>query len=301
MAAQPFPVVFSSVRRATVSLTFVSCFWHAAAVGEPFLGQFELKTLDSGPGEMEFQSQNAWAWDQPRRAWIEDDDETLYDENSLFRARNALELEIGLTEQVKIRVGFEAEDERIDEPASPARANDFEGLRVEEIGAELVIIFRPREGDGLGLGAVIEVEGPIDGEGPNHLIVGPILEYGAGRWLFAAVPMLALSFGGDTEPGEANPEKWDFAYAVQLMRTLSDKWSIALEGYGTVERLGSTGTRSPASRRFGDSDQHRLGPVAYYSHELSGDVEVTLGLGLLEGLTSHTADHTLKFSLEVDF
>lgn len=284
-----------------LSLALVLCLWQAAASAEPFVGQFELKTLDSAPGAMEFQSQNAWAWDQPRRAWIEADDETLYDENSLFRARYALEIEIGFTERMKIRIGVEAEDERIDEPSSPAGANRFEGLRLEEIGAELVIIFKPREGDGLGLGAVMEVEGPIDGEGPNNLIVGPIVEYGAGRWLFAAVPMLVLSFGGDTEPGEAHSEKWDFAYAAQLMRTLSERWSIALEGYGTIERLGAAGTRSPASKQFGDSDQHRLGPVAYYSHDLAGDVEITLGLGLLEGLTSRTADHTLKFSLEVDF
>jgi hypothetical protein len=283
-------------------LVIASCTWARVAASEPFIGQFELKTLESAPGAMEFQSQNAWASGQPERVWVEEPDgDILYDESSLFRARYAMELEIGLTESLKMRVGVEAEDERIDEPASITQADEFEGLRLEELGAELVAIFIPREADGFGLGAVVEVEGPLDQEGPNSLIVGPILEYQRGDWLLAAVPMLVLGFGGDTDEGEPRDEKWDFAYAAQIVRTISDRWSIALEGYGTVERLGSTGTPSPAATFFGDSDQHRLGPVVYYAHAASADTEITVGVGLLQGLNSDTADHTMKVSIEVDF
>jgi hypothetical protein len=278
------------------------CAWARVAGSEPFIGQFELKTLESAPGSMEFQSQNAWAWGQPERAWVEEPgSDILYDENSLFRARYALELEIGLSESLKVRVGVEAEDERIDDPASATQADEFEGLRLEEFGAELVVIFIAREADGFGLGAVVEVEGPLDQEEPNSLIVGPILEYQSDEWMLAAVPMLVLAFGGDSDEGEPRDEKWDFAYAAQIVRTISDRWSIALEGYGTVERLGSTGTPSPAATYFGDSDQHRLGPVVYYAHAASAGTEITLGVGLLEALNSATADHTLKLSIEVDF
>jgi hypothetical protein len=276
---------------------------------EPFVGQFELKTLESAPGSHEFQSQNAWSWNQPRRRVVVDDEEILADENSLFRERYALELEIGLTHALKMRIGVELENERVDEVSTIARANEFEGLKLEEIGAEIVAIVIPREGDGMGLGFVAEVEGPIDLDGPNNLIVGPIVEYRSGPWFFAAVPTLVRTFGGDGEDGEGTDDKWDFAYASQIMYRWSDRWALALEGYGTIERLGDSGRPSEAARLFGDSNQHRLGPVVYYEHSLAhsagaGEDEsptLTVGLGLLEGLSSHTPDHTLKLSIEVDF
>lgn len=280
---------------------------------EPFIGQFELKTLESAPGALEFQSQNAWAWDQPRRRIeIDDDGTVLMDENALFRERYALELEIGLTSRVKMRVGIELENERTDDPSVIAAANDFEGLRLEEIGAEVVTVLVPREADGAGLGFVVEIEGPIDQEGPNSFIAGPIIEYQSGPWFFATVPMIVRAFGGRREEGEQHDHKWDFAYAVQLMHRFSSRWALALEGYGTIERLGGSGHRSEAAARFGDSDQHRLGPVLYLAQPLTfgsrpsaGHEEeaatLTIGLGVLEGLTSHTADHTLKLSIEVDF
>jgi hypothetical protein len=276
-----------------------------AALAEPFIGQFELKTLSTEPGAIELQSQNAWAWDQPtRRVAQGDEGELVFDENSVFRERYALEVEIGLTERVKMRVGIEGENERVDEPTSLATADDFAGLEVGEIGAEVIGVLLRREGDGVGLGFVAELEGPFDQEEPNHLTLGTIFEYQAGRWFLAAVPMVVRAFGGETEAGDTRDEKWDFAYAVQLQRTITERWSIALEGYGTVERIGSAGHPSEAAEVFGDSTQHRLGPVAYFSHEWGEHTEareLTIGLGLLEGLTSDTADHTLKFSIELDF
>lgn len=290
-----------------------------SAHAEPFIGQFELKTLESAPGYFEFQSQNAWAWGQPPRK-IENGpaDELVFDENALFKERYALEIEMGFTDFLKMRLGIEAENERVDEPGSPAQANDFEGLSVNEIGAEIVAVLIRPEDKGFGLGAVVEIEGPFDQEEPNHLTIGPIMEYETGEWLIAAVPMFVRAFGGDKEEGEPRDDKWDFAYAAQIMRTLSERWSIALEGYGTLERLGNSGNPSFGSSYYGDSDQHRLGPVVYFSHYLSGGgaqsssnglaqreeeegTTLTIGLGLLQGLNSETADHTLKLSIEVDF
>ncbi len=296
--------------------------WVISAQGEPFIGQFELKTLDAEAGAFEFQSQNAWAWDQPARQIDLDDDELLFDENSLFRERYALELEIGLSQRYKMRIGVEAEKERLDEPPNLEQANAFGELELEEIGAELVTILIPREADGVGLGAVVELEGPFDQEGSNNLSLGPILEFQSGQWFAAAVPMAVYAFGGDSEAGEEVDTKWDFAYAAQLMYRFSSTWSAALEGYGTIERLGSSGYASESARRFGDYNQHRAGIVVYYARALggartsameddnsalSGDseegegTELTIGLGLLEGLNSDTADHTLKLSIEVDF
>ncbi len=291
-----------------------SALFFTAADAEPFIGQFELKTLESEPGSYEFQSQNAWAWNQPRREIESEDGEILMDENSLFRERYALELEIGLTHALKMRVGVELENERLDDAQTIAEADDFEGLQLEEIGAEIVAVVIPREGDGAGLGFVAEIEGPTDFDGPNNLIVGPIVEYQTGEWFFAAVPMAVRAFGGDEEDGEGRDDKWDFAYAAQFMHRFSDRWALALEGYGTVERLGNSGRRSEAALRFGDSDQHRLGPVVYFAQALTSGrtssgagaddddgANLTIGLGLLEGLNSQTPDHTLKLSIEVDF
>lgn len=289
--------------------------WGLIAQGEPFIGQFELKTLDAEAGAFEFQSQNAWAWHQPSRQIDLDGDETSFDENSLFRERYALELEIGLSQRYKMRIGVEAEKERLDEPPNLAQANAFGELELEEIGAELVTILVPRDADGAGLGAVVELEGPIDQEGPNNLSLGPIVEFQSGKWFAAAVPMAVYAFGGDSEPGEEVDTKWDFAYAAQLMYRFSSTWSAALEGYGTVERLGSSGHASESADRFGDFNQHRAGIVVYYARALGArassaeaeeseqeeDPEITIGLGLLEGLNGNTADHTLKLSIEVDF
>lgn len=280
----------------------------AAAHAEPFIGQFELKTLDAGAGEYEFQSQNAWAWSQPsRRIALDEDGEAIGDENTVFKQRHALELEFGLSDRYKMRVGFEGERERLNEDLD----NRYSSLKVEEFGIELIAVLIPRTtADGLALGAVVELEGPLDQEESNSLSVGPILEYRFGEWFAAAVPMLVYSFGGEREPGEPRDTKWDFAYAAQLAREVSSRWTVSFEAYGTIERLGNSGHPSDAARLHGDFDQHRAGVIAYYSHPLGGrnsggdednGSEITIGIGLLEGLNGNTADHTLKFSLEIDF
>ena len=304
-------------------ISFASLGACAPAGAEPFIGQFELKTLESAPGSLEFQSQNAWSWDQPSRQVASGPDGLEFDENAVVRQRHALELEMGFTHSVKMRIGVEFEKERLDEPATIQEADDYDDLSLTELGAEVIAVLAPREGDGAGLGVVAELEGPVDQEESNHLTLGPILEYQSGRWFAAAVPMLVYAFGGDTEEGEETDDKWDFAYAAQVIYTFSDSWALALEGYGTVDRLGSTGHPSESAELFGDFDQHRAGPVLYYSLGFGGShgagslgaattladgtgeeeegATLTIGLGLLEGLNRNTPDHTLKLSIEVDF
>jgi hypothetical protein len=305
-----------------IALIFTCAFADSAAA-EPFIGQFEPKTLESEPGSFEFQSQNAWSWNQPARR-IENDDTNgfLADENSVTRERYALELEIGLTNFVKTRIGIEFEKERIDEPLTIAQANDFDELKLAEIGAEVIAVLLPRNGDGAGVGFVAEIEGPVDQEEANHFVLGTIVEFRSGSWFAAAVPMVVHSFGGDTEDAESVDDKWDFAYAAQIRYDFSERWSLALEGYGTVERLGASGHPSDSAELFGDFDQHRAGPVVYFTHTfdvaqpkrqawqgsalLSDPAEeegksLTVGVGLLAGLNGNTADHTLKLSVEVQF
>ncbi|HEY4366805.1 MAG TPA: hypothetical protein VGN07_06180 [Steroidobacteraceae bacterium] len=304
-------------------IALAGCCAFAPLKAEPVIGQFELKTLDSAPGAYEFQSQNAWSWDQPQRQ-IEADgpDDFAADENSITCERYALELERGFTRFFKMRVGVEFEKERLDDPATIERANDFGALKLAEVGIEAVAIFVPREGDGAGLGVVAELEGPPNQDEPNNLTLGTIVEFKSGPWLAAAVPMVVHSFGGDAEAGERVDNKWDFAYAAQLMYTFSAAWSLAFEGYGTVERIGNTGHPSDSAQRFGDFDQHRAGAILYYTYDFDGarpapltakpmslseedeeseGTSLTVGFGLLEGLNGNTPDHTLKLSIEVHF
>ena len=294
-----------------------------SARAEPFIGQFELKTLESAPGRFEFQSQNAWSRGYPPRRIVSGPDGMQLDENSVARARHAIELEMGFTRTLKMRVGVEFEEERIDEPVTLQQANGFSDLKLTEIGAEVIAVLAPREGDSTGFGIVAEIERPVDRDESNSFILGPIFELQSGHWFAAAIPMVVYAFGGEADDGEKIDNKWDFAYAAQLTYTFTERWALALEGYGTIERLGSTGHPSESARVFGDFNQHRVGPVLYYTHFFGGSgrtgavipgsdaltettdederTSLTIGLGWLEGLNRDTPDHTLKLSIELDF
>jgi hypothetical protein len=315
-----FSFGFSSCSRAartSVLHVLAGCSAALSATAEPAIGQFELKTLECKPGLIEFQSQNAYSWGQPSRQFVDDGTELVFDENSVERQRYAQELEFGFTKRLKMRVGIEFEEERIEDPPTVEQANDFEDLELTEYGAEMIAVFIPREADGAGLGFVVEYEAPLDDEESSALVLGPIIEYQSGPWFAAAVPMVVHAFGGEAEEGEEIDDKWDFAYAAQLAYTLSPAWTLAMEAYGTVERIGSTGNPSESAQIFGDFDQHRLGPVVYFNYPLGGSgdaapdssllsdedegTSLDIGLGLLAGLNSNTPDLTLKLSIEVQF
>ena len=117
---------FHLLRITTLSAITFGCV-PVSATAEPVIGQFELKTLESAPGAFEFQSQNAWSWGQPSRQIESDDPGGIeVDENAVIRARYALELEMGFTNFLKMRVGIEFEQERLDDPATIEQANDFD-------------------------------------------------------------------------------------------------------------------------------------------------------------------------------
>lgn len=291
-----------------------------AAAAEPSIGQFELKNLEAGAGYLEFQSQNAYSFGQPgRRIGFDAGGGPIYDENSVTRLRNALEIEMGFSQYLKLRLGIEFEQGRIDDPVSRAQANSFDELKLDELGAEVIGIIIPRKGDGFGLGVVVEVERPLDTAETSSVIVGPIFEFASGPWSATVIPMGVHAFGGERDEDGFKDHKWDFAYAAKVEYMFSDAWSLAVESYGTVERIGNSGHRSEEQRAFGDFNQHRIGPVLYYAYNLGdigyrkptwaagagGDDEegstLTVGLGLLAGLNENTPDGTLKLSVEVDY
>lgn len=303
----------------TGGLAAVLIIWSASTPkAGPAIGQFELKDLEAEPGTVEFQSQNAHSWGQPRRKFEEvAPGEFEYDDNSVIRQRHALEIEMTLTHFFRMRIGIEYEKERLEDPAGPQSADGFADLKLDEIAAEGVAIFVPiKNRQGVGLGALVEVEHPLEAGNPNSVIFGPIIEAQSGPWSAVTNLMLVHNWGGD--PIERD-SKWDFAYAAQVKYDVTENWALALEAYGTIDRLGNSGTPGEARALFGDQDQHRLGPVIYYTYRMndglsrkdgkSADADfdddegttVSVGVGLLAGLNNDTPDATLKWSVEVEF
>jgi hypothetical protein len=326
-------------------MTWTAKLWLAAAavcaassaLGGPAVNQFETKDLESEAGQMQFQSQNAIAFGQPRRAVQQTAPGVFaYDDNTVARERYALEMQMGVTNWFRARVGVEFEKERLDDPGSVARANAFEDLHLAGIALEGVFVLVPVKKQGIGLGLLTEYDHSIRG-GANQLYIGPIVQAVSGPWT-AIANLLLVQHYGSPDPANLVPadRKRDFAYAAQLQYEVSPTWTLALEGYGTFDRLGHSGTRSPEQAPFGDFDQHRLGPVIYYRFDPDGkaaapsakksavksvskddddalgdakgggkdddkDRSVSIGVGMLFGLNGNTPSQTLKLSLEYNF
>lgn len=297
------------------------------AGAEPAIGQFEIKDLDNEVGRIELQSQNAHAFGLSRRRFLATEPgDVAYDDNAAIRQRHALEIEMTVSRFHRMRLGIEYEDERLDDPPSPARADAYTGLDLTEVAIENVFILKPLAGDGIGFGALVEYEHPIAAGELNSVVMGPIVQAVSGPWSATANLLFVKHFGdGARSPdGLERDDKWDFAYAAQLMYRMSERWAFALEGYGTIDRLGSSGAPDEGARLFGDHDQHRLGPIVYYTFAAGSgagragvkgvavadddggeanesELEVTIGVGALVGLNDNTPDATLKWSVEVEF
>ena len=299
----------------------------------PAVNQFEIKDLESAPGDVQIQSQNAWSTGQSRRrSAVAASGEIAFDDNTVIKQREALEIQLGITDWFRVRLGVEFEQERLDQPASFAEANSFAPLKFDEVAVEGVLVFvKPKE-DGVGLGLLMEYGSPFgEMEAAAEFYIGPIVEAHTGPWSFIANLMLVKFMGGKAEPGNdefVRDEKWDFSYATQLEYEISRNWGVALEAYGTFDRLGDTGSPGENRALFGDLDQHRAGPIAYYTFfpgegastrrvhagaatALSDDVDgqkneakelaVAIGTGVLFGLNENTPDLTYKLSVEVEY
>jgi len=291
------------------------------ALAGPAINQFEVKDLQSEPGDFEFQSQNAWSTGQPRRKSAEvSPGEWIYDDNSVIRQRQALEVQLGVTDWLRFRVGVEYEQERLDDPAVFYQADDMGSLKFDEVAIEgVVVLIKPKK-EGVGLGLLFEYGAPVgEAESAAELYMGPIIEAHTGPWSAIANLAFVKHIGGkSSDPDFVRDEKWDFAYFTQLKYEFSRNWDLALEGYGTFDRLGNSGTPGEARELFGDHDQHRAGPILYYRYfpntrsliqsvaekddgEDDKELSVTIGSGVLFGLNGNTPDATYKLSIEVDY
>jgi hypothetical protein len=300
--------------------------WWRAHAG-PAINQFEVKDLESSPGDFEFQSQNAWSTGQPRRKWVETGPgEILADDNSVMRQREALEVQLGITDWLRVRVGVEFEQERLDDPETIAQLDSFDSLKLDEVAIEGVVVFIKPKKEGVGLGLLLEYGAPVDAaDDPAEFYIGPIIEAHTGPWSIIANLIFVSHIGGKSLDPEFVPdEKWDFSYFTQFQYEMSSEWALALEAYGTFDRLGDSGSPGEEREVFGDHDQHRAGPIVYYTFypsqppaltvqapanaaeaaEGEDDIKrlsVSVGAGVLIGLNENTPDATYKLSLEVDY
>ena len=292
-----------------------------AAAG-PAINQFEVKDLEVEQGEVEIEGQSDWAFGMPRRKSFVDGPDTEFDDNEVARQRHSIEMSMGLTNWLKIGTGFELEEERVDDPEPGVSPNKFDSLKVTEISFEGLVVLVPVKTHGIGLGAFAELQLPISSDEARILGFGPIIQAVSGPWSATGNFFFAKFIGGTPEDGEARDEKWDFTYRTQLKYDASEAWAVALEAYGTIDRLGNSGTPSDTAAEIGDQDQHRIGPVAYYtfkrdrmapvtSMKLGAGGEddedddegtsVTIGTGVLFGLNENTPDTTLKLGVEIEF
>ena len=310
---------------ATVAIATLAASGAARAAG-PSINQFEIKDLQSGPGDFEFQSQNAFSIGQPRRQVQETAPGVFtYDDNSVTRQREAAEIQLGITEYLRLRVGIEYEQERFDDPGSVDLANAFAGLKLQELSLEGVLVFVKPKPEGVGLGLLVEYGHSISGdvEEASEIYLGPIIEAHTGPWSAIANLTFVKLLGGNAAAGDdqyVRDRKWDFSYFLQGKYRYSEDFALALESYGTIDRLGDSGTRDEAAVLFGDHDQHRIGPVGYYtffperinraslwktgaSSDDGDDKEwaVTIGAGALFGLNEDTPGTTFKLSIEADY
>lgn len=320
--------------RARTSIAFLALAAGAAAAGGqalagPAVNQFEVKDLDSAPGDLEFQSQNAFITGQPRRRFADDGNGGfVFDDNTVIRQREALEMQLGITDWFRVRLGVEFEQERLDDPASFNEAGKFGSLALDEVAIEAVVVLVKPSKEGVGLGLLVEYGAPVGGgpESQSELYVGPIIEAHSGQWSLITNLAFVKFLGGDGEIGDTDyvrDDKWDFSYFVQGAYEFSKSWTVALEAYGTFDRIGGSGHRSEEAELFGDFNQHRAGPVVYYKFFPGGagtgdalaarakeiadgaeddkELSVSIGAGALFGLNENTADTTYKLSLEVEY
>jgi hypothetical protein len=300
--------------------------------------QFDIDEPEAEQGSVELEYNGDYHFGNPRRRVVEEGGEIIADENEVLRQRHVFAIGLGLTNYFKLSVEAEFEQERLDDIDDLALANSFGDLEATEIQFEGIAVLRPLKKDGLGAALFISYVAALGDDDPNQFQIGPILKVAQGPWSATTNLFFIKNIGGgEREPDGSifRDQRWDFEYAWQAKYQASERWAFALEGFGTINRLGDSGRKSEAVELFGDQDQHRLGPVAYYTlkHPRSakmaslkdatgndngpaangdgnggnanGDDDegttVTAGFGVLLGLNEDTADVALKWSLEVEF
>jgi len=215
------------------------------------------------------------------------------DAEEKLRHTHEIEVSAGFASFWKLGVAGELEK---------SAGDDFDLAEVELINT---FVLKRDTGDGLALGLFAAIGTEI-GDPASAIEVGPIVQFRSGRFTLLTNTFLPYSF--NTEEGDF----FSFEYATQAKYDFSHQFGIGIEAYGEVEDLGDA---APF-----DQQEHRLGPVIYWSlghdhlgvpaehHGLKDEgavgaetLHMSAAFGVLFGATDVTNDVTLKWDLEVEF
>lgn len=248
-----------------------------AVSSPPAFAEFEVPGVDATKGELELEYRGARHWGYPRR----DPDSGEID---ALKQSHEVEIEYGLTDWWMLRV-----TPNFEQPADDT-------IDIFTVGFETQFVLVPRRGGSFGL-AFMAGYSPadwfVDVEDPDEIEFGPVVELANHKWLLTLNPRLA------------DQEELGFEYAAQLQYRFADHWAGAVMAFGEIEELAHTGPFNEQT--------HAIGPSLYWFQNAEDDgedeekneaerkAEWSAGLGTLFGLTSETADVTLRATLRMEY
>ena len=241
------------------------------AAGFEAQAEFEIPEVDAEKGAFEAEYRGASHWGLPRA----DEDGEL----DLLRQSHEVELQYGLTDWWMLRL-----TPNVEQPAG-------ESIELASIGVETQFVLTPRNGGTFGL-AFMAGYSPnslfIEDDEPDEFEFGPVLEWAPGPWLVTVNPRLMDEVGSAQDQ-----EGLGFEYAAQARYSLTERWAIAVLGFGEIEELVHAGPF--------ESQVHVLGPSLYLFSAEDGGREWALGAGVLFGLTEASPEAALRITFAVEY
>lgn len=217
---------------------------------------FEVKQPEAKKGEWSFEVNNTGQMPLP------------FDGDGYNHTAHELSVAYGVTDYWKVTVGTTLERPALADP------------RFATAGVQSLLVLMKAEKHGLGLGWFNQLDISTHHDTTNATLFGPVVRFEAGKLSLTLNPFFEKTFGRNAEEGMA------LVYGWQLAFELAKDVTLALESYGKIENLGDP---PPI-----DLQEHRIGPVISAAYELSEGRTLTIGLGLLFGLTAATPDRTVK-------
>ena len=262
------------------SLAGAAVLWLAPSPHSAF-AEFEVPEVDGEKGGIEMEYRGARHWGLPSA----DEDGEI----NALRQSHEVEIQYGITDYWMVRVTPNFEQPADDE------------IDIFTVGIETQVVLVPRKGGSFGL-AFMAGYGPsdwfVDAEEPDEIEFGPVAEFANHKWLLTLNPRLV-----DQDGEFADQEGLGFEYAAQLQYRFAGHWSMAAMGFGEIEDLSHTGPFN--------AQTHAIGPSLYWFSDSDDEVgekkddvrkaEWSAGLGTLFGLTSATADVTLRATLRMEY
>jgi len=225
---------------------------------------------------------------------------TYTDDNGegAYEHEHELEAQIGMTNWLLLTVGIGFEEEEGE--------RDFEFSEIEG-SVQFELIDPEKNGFGFALFAEVTKEFAAEDDDPDEkeYKLGAIAEQEFGKFLVRG----NLFYISDIDAED--DEKFDgVEYAYQVKYSFNEHLAIGVEGYGSHKDLDDLNED--------DIDEHKVGPVVYFSRELGErnsspsmkddddedeeeGMEFEGQLGVLFGTTDDTPDVTIKWGFEIDF